>query len=97
MLFIKKTKRTFIKLINDVEIEIGRKKIKFRFKAIRWLGMILDLKLNIRAYFNLRIEKAKNVLIRIKDIISLFGLFLNLTRRVYVVAVYSIILYSAEL
>ena len=59
--------------------------------------MMLDLRLDIRAYFNLRIEKVKNVLIRIKDIIGLFGLSLNLTRRVYVVAVYSTMLYSAEL
>ena len=59
--------------------------------------MILDLKLNIRAHFNLRIEKAKNVLVRIKNIIDFFGLSLNLTRRVHVAAVYSIILYNAEL
>ena len=97
MFFIKKIKRTFIKLIDDVEIEIGGEKIKFRFKTIRWLNVILDLRLDIRAYFNLKIKKAKNVLIRIKGIIGLFGLFLNLTRRVYVVAVYFIILYNAEL
>ena len=65
MLFVKKIKRTLTKLINDVEIEIGEKKIKFRFKAIKWLNIILDLRLDIRAYFNLRIEKIKNVLIRI--------------------------------
>ena len=58
---------------------------------------MLDLRLDIRAYFNLKIEKVKNVLIRIKDIINLFGLFLNLTRRVYVAAIHSIMLYNAEL
>ena len=35
MFFIKKIKKTLTKLINDVEIEIGREKIKFRFKVIR--------------------------------------------------------------
>ena len=59
--------------------------------------MILDLRLDMRAYFNLRIKKAKNVLVKIKSIIDLFGLSLNLTRRIYVVAVHSIILYGAEL
>ena len=59
--------------------------------------MILDLKLDMRAYFNLRIEKVKNVLVRIKGIIGLFGLSLNLTRRVHVATIYSIILYNAEL
>ena len=97
MLFIKKIKKTLTKLINDVEIEIGRKKIKFRFKTIRWLNIILDLRLDIRAHFNLRKEKIKNVLIRIKGIINLFGLSLNLTRRVHVIAVHFIILYDAEL
>ena len=97
MLFIKKIKRTLTKLINDVKIEIEEKKIKFRSKTIRWLDVILDLRLDMRAYFNLKIKKVKNVLVRIKGIISLFGLFLNLTRRVYVVAVYSIMLYGAEL
>ena len=97
MFFIKKIKKTLTKVINDVEIEIGKKKIKFGFKVIKWLNIMLDLRLNIRAYFNLRIKKAKNVLIRIKGIISLFGLFLNLTRRVYVAAIHSIMLYNAEL
>ena len=59
--------------------------------------MMLDLRLDIHAYFNLRIKKTKNVLIKIKGIIGLFGLFLNLTRRVHVAAVYSIMLYNAEL
>ena len=58
---------------------------------------MLDLRLDIRAHFNLKIEKAKNVLVRIKGIIGLFGLSSNLTRRVYVAAVHSIILYNAEL
>ena len=58
---------------------------------------MLDLRLDIRAYFNLKIKKVKNVLVRIKDIIGLFGLSSNLTRRVYVAAVYSTMLYGAEL
>ena len=58
---------------------------------------MLDPRLDIRAHFNLKIEKAKNVLVRIKDIIGLFGLSLNLTRRIYVAAVHSTMLYGAEL
>ena len=59
--------------------------------------MILDLRLDIRAHFNLKIEKIKNVLTKIKGIINLFGLSPNLTRRIHVAAVYSIMLYGAEL
>ena len=97
MLFTKATKRTLTKTIDGVKIKIGNEMIKFHTEAMRWLGVLLDPRLDMRAHFSLRIEKAKNVLARVKGITGLFGLSPSLTRRVHVAAVHSTMLYGAEL
>ena len=58
---------------------------------------MLDLNLKLKAHINLRMEKARNIKIRIKGILNRFGLTPNLIKRIYIIAVQSIILYGAEI
>ena len=48
---------------------------------------MLDFGLKFKAYINLRMEKARNAEVRVKGILSKFGLTPNLTRRIYIVVV----------
>ena len=49
--------------------------------------MILNLDLKLKAYVNLRIEKARNTKTRVKGILGRFNLTLNLIRRIYIAVV----------
>ena len=52
VLFIIIKKNLLIKLAKDNKLSIGGKKIKFNINIIRWLGIILDSRLKLKAYVN---------------------------------------------
>ena len=58
---------------------------------------MLDPRLKLKAYINLRLEKARNAKARIKGITNKFGLAPRLTKRIHVAAVQSTMLYGAEI
>ena len=51
----------------------------------------------LKAYVNQKIEKTKNVVVRLQEIIGKYGLALEFTRRIYIAVIYSIMLYGAEI
>ena len=97
MLFKKVRKNSLVKLAESNKIRVGETEIKFNLNAMRWLGVILDPGLKLKAYVDLRLEKARNAEARIKGITSKFGLVPGLTRRIHVAAVQSTMLYGAEI
>ena len=48
---------------------------------------MLDPGFKLKIYIDLKMEKARNIKVRVKGILSRFGLTLNLTRRIHVVVV----------
>ena len=87
VLFTKIRKNLLIRLAENNKIRIGGTEIKFNINVIRWLGVILDPGLKLKVYVNLRMEKARNVKVRVKEILNRFSLTSNLTRRIYIVVV----------
>ena len=65
MLFIIIRKNLLIKLVKDNKLSIEDKEIKFNINAIRWLSIILNPGFKLKAHVNQKIEKVKNVIIRI--------------------------------
>ena len=87
VLFTKVRKNLLIRLTKSNKIRIGGMEIKFNINTTRWLGVILDLNLKLKAHVNLRIEKARNAKTRVKGILDRFSLTPNLTRKIHIAAV----------
>ena len=97
VLFTTARKNSLIKLAEDNKLSIGGKEIKFSVNTTRWLGIILDPGLKLKAHVNQRIEKTRNAAARVQGIIGKYGLASGLTRRIHIAAVHSTILYGAEI
>ena len=97
MLFTIIKKNLLIKLAEDNKLSIGGKEIKFNINITRWLGIMLDPGLKLKAHVNQKIEKARNAAARVQRIIGKYGLAPGLIRRIHVTAVHTTILYDAEI
>ena len=97
ILFITVKKNLLIKLVEDNKLSIESKKIKFNINTIRQLNIMLDSGFKLKVYVNQKIEKTRNAVVRIQGIIGKYGFALRFTRKIYIAAIYSIILYGAEI
>ena len=97
MLFKKARKNSLIKLAKSNKIRVSETEIKFNLNVMRWLGVMLDPGLKLKAHVDLRLEKVRNAEARIKGITGKFGLAPGLIRRIHVAAVQSTMLYGAEI
>ena len=87
VLFTKARKNSLIRLAESNKIRIGGTEIKFNINTTRWLSVILDPGLKLKAYVDLRMEKARNAEARVKGISGRFSLTPNLTRRIHIAVV----------
>ena len=62
-------------------------KIQFKVNAVRWLSIILDLALHLKAYIDLKIEKVIAADARVRGIPGKYGMAPGLTRPIHIIAV----------
>ena len=56
--------------------------IKFNKEVIRWLGIWLDIKLSLKEYYKIRVQKAKQIKYKLKTMSETLRLSSELVKRV---------------
>lgn len=82
--------------IEETMIIVCGHTIVFNMKATRWLVVHLYSRLQYKAHKNLTLEKARRTEDRVRRLATARGLMQRLVRKIQVVAVQAITLYSAD-
>jgi ribonuclease HI len=96
-LFTRQRGRDLRDQVQRARLSIGGKEVVFKQEAIRWLGMLLDTGLTLKAHYQNRLQKAKKAEARVRALCRQQGLPPGLVRRIQKAAVQAVALYGAEL
>jgi ribonuclease HI len=96
-LFTRKKGRSLRDQVQRARIVVGDKEVAFNQEATRWLGVLLDTGLTLKAHYRGRLQKAKKAEARVRALCRQKGLPPGLIRRIQKAAVQAVALYGAEL
>jgi ribonuclease HI len=96
-LFTRQRGRILRDQVQRARLAIGGKEVAFNQTATRWLGVLLDAGLTLKAHYQGRLQKAKKAEARVRALCRQRGLLPGLIWRIQKAAVQAVALYGAEL
>ena len=96
-LFTRQRGRILQDQVRRARLPIGGKEVIFNQTATRWLGVLLDAGLTLKAHYQGRLQKAKKAEARVRALCRQRGLPPGLIWRIQKAAVQAVALYGAEL
>jgi ribonuclease HI len=96
-LFTRQRGRILKDQVQRARLPIGGIEVKFNQTATRWLGVLLDAGLTLKAHYQGRLQKAKKAEACVRALCRQRGLPPGLIRRIQKAAVQAVALYGAEL
>jgi ribonuclease HI len=96
-LFTRQRGRILQDQVKRARLPIGGKEVEFNQTATRWLGVLLDAGLTLKAHYQGRLQKAKKAEARVRALCRQRGLPPGLIWRIQKAAVQAVALYGAEL
>jgi ribonuclease HI len=96
-LFTRKKGRDLKDRFQRARLTLGGKDVAFNQEATKWLGVLLDTGLTLKAHYQERLQKAKKAEARVRALCRQQGLPPGLIRRIQKAAVQAVALYGAEL
>ncbi|QKX53974.1 uncharacterized protein TRUGW13939_01054 [Talaromyces rugulosus] len=97
ILFSRATSREHKNQVQEARVQVGDALVAFSPTAIRWLGVLLDPKLTLKAHYKYRLQKGQNTERRVRALCKAQGLPPGLAWRIQKATAQSVALYGAEL
>lgn len=96
-LFSRATGRELKDRIQRARVQVGDASVAFSLETTRWLGVLLDPKLTLKAHYRHRLQKGQNTERRVRALCRAQGLPPGLAWRVQKATAQSVALFGAEL